>query len=391
MLCYEGRRKAIKVRKERDKASRREYTGDLTNPVLYSFLPSHAILEDAELRTKLYGCSISDTMDYYFKSRSLPDLRLSDYDIKINLENEKRNVKFKRVIDELKWNNEDMDSDLDDAENLIDKRDPVQVYIKACQQFKIHPRNVVIDGLATTELNLQEMSINDVDLKAIWLGNQGALLMADVLAKNDVIQELNISNNRIDKDGAAIFASKLELNRTIKKLWFGNNHIETLGSLMLLKAVDHINSQVEYLNLENILVNDDFTDLYTQINQYLRSLTVVHGGVRGRLGRLHPGVPGFTIMDDVDLKVLDQKTLHAFFQRDPFKILGRMAKESGHDFATALKKWDEEEHGIVLYEIYVEDFPNAVAEAGITLDKTLDHILWNYLKKVSKNGSVNYL
>ncbi len=39
---------------------------------------------------------------------------------------------------------------------------------------------------------------------------------------------------------------------------------------------------------KNILVNDDFIDLYTQINQYLRPLEVIHGGIRGRLGRAHP-------------------------------------------------------------------------------------------------------
>lgn len=31
---------------------------------------------------------------------------------------------------------------------------------------------------------------------------------------------------------------------------FGNNNIGTFGSLLLLKAIDHIQSQVEYLNIE---------------------------------------------------------------------------------------------------------------------------------------------
>ena len=71
-------------------------------------------------------------------------------------------------------------------------------------------------------------------------------------------------------------------------------------------------------------------------------------------------VPGFTIMDDIDLRHLDTKSLHAMFQRDPFKILGRMVKEGGFDFVKALKKWDEEEHGQLTYWIYVIDFPSAV-------------------------------
>jgi len=71
-------------------------------------------------------------------------------------------------------------------------------------------------------------------------------------------------------------------------------------------------------------------------------------------------VSGFTIMDDIDLRYLDIKSLHAIFQRDPFKILGRMAKEGGYDLSKALKKWDVEEHGNLTYSIYVIDFPSAV-------------------------------
>lgn len=40
--------------------------------------------------------------------------------------------------------------------------------------------------------------------------------------------------------------------------------------------------------VKNILINDDFLDLYTQINEYIRPLEVIHGGIRGRLGRVHP-------------------------------------------------------------------------------------------------------
>ena len=65
-------------------------------------------------------------------------------------------------------------------------------------------------------------------------------------------------------------------------------------------------------------------------------------------------------MDDIDLKYLDTKSLHAMFQRDPFKILNRMTKEGGYDLLKALKKWDIEEHGHLTYSIYVIDFPSAV-------------------------------
>lgn len=126
------------------------------------------------------------------------------------------------------------------------------------------------------------------------------------------------------------------------------------------------------------MINDDFLDLYTQINAYLRPLQVIHGGIRGRLGRDHPTckqksnrreneekeniilVSNFTIMDDLDLNSLDKKSLHALFQRDPLKILGRIVDEGHYDFIRALQKWDFEEHGHLTNSIYVIDFPSAV-------------------------------
>ncbi len=51
------------------------------------------------------------------------------------------------------------------------------------------------------------------------LNNQGAILIGNMLSNNETLIELDISNNRIEKDGADIFASKLEFNRRLKKLW----------------------------------------------------------------------------------------------------------------------------------------------------------------------------
>lgn len=51
------------------------------------------------------------------------------------------------------------------------------------------------------------------------LSNQGVILIGNMLSNNDTLIELDLSNNRIEKDGADIFASKLELNHRLKKLW----------------------------------------------------------------------------------------------------------------------------------------------------------------------------
>ena len=62
-------------------------------------------------------------------------------------------------------------------------------------------------------------SLERLNLMMNGLGNQGAILIANMLSNNEALIELDMSNNRIEKDGADIFASKLELNRRLKKLW----------------------------------------------------------------------------------------------------------------------------------------------------------------------------
>ena len=51
------------------------------------------------------------------------------------------------------------------------------------------------------------------------LGNQGVIFLANILVNNETLIELDLSNNRIEKDGTSVFASKLEMNRRLKKLW----------------------------------------------------------------------------------------------------------------------------------------------------------------------------
>ena len=80
-------------------------------------------------------------------------------------------------------------------------------------------------------------------------------------------------------------------------------------------------------------------------------------------------------MDDIDLRILDTKSLHAIFQRDPFQILGRMAKEGDYDLLNALKNWDISEHGHLTYTIYVIDFPSAV-KVSHRIPHSLFHLIY---------------
>lgn len=62
-------------------------------------------------------------------------------------------------------------------------------------------------------------SIERINLMMNGLGNQGVILLANILVNNETLIELDLSNNRIEKDGTSVFASKLEMNRKLKKLW----------------------------------------------------------------------------------------------------------------------------------------------------------------------------
>jgi hypothetical protein len=92
----------------------REYTGDLVHSLLYTFVPAHALLPTNDIHTQLLGCNLSNTFDYKFRPRSLPDLTHEKLQINFDPTFEKRNVKYKRMLNEIQFNDSDYDSQLTD-------------------------------------------------------------------------------------------------------------------------------------------------------------------------------------------------------------------------------------------------------------------------------------
>ncbi len=93
----------------------REYTGDLVHPLFYTFVPAHALLSDDDhFNIQLLSCNLNNTFDYKFRSNSLPDLTQEEYRINFDPNFEKRNVKYKRIINEIQFNDSDYDSQLND-------------------------------------------------------------------------------------------------------------------------------------------------------------------------------------------------------------------------------------------------------------------------------------
>lgn len=93
----------------------REYTGDLVHSLLYTFVPAHALLpSNNDIPTQLLSCNLSNTFDYKFRPRSLPDLTHEKLQINFDPTFEKRNVKYKRILNEIQFNDSDYDSQLND-------------------------------------------------------------------------------------------------------------------------------------------------------------------------------------------------------------------------------------------------------------------------------------
>ena len=138
-----------------------------------------------------------------------------------------------------------------------------------CNSLKVKEFNILcIYFIRCMYQSKNNQSLERLVLMMNRLGNEGAMLIANMLSNNETLIELDLSNNHIEKDGVDIFASKLEMNHSLLKVWvrifcffyrrlnflynqkFGNNNIGTFGSLLLLKAIDHVKSQIEYLNIE---------------------------------------------------------------------------------------------------------------------------------------------
>ncbi len=62
----------------------------------------------------LISCNLSNLFNYQFRPRSLPDLTHEEYQIDFDPNFEKRNVKYKRMLKEIQWNDADYDSELND-------------------------------------------------------------------------------------------------------------------------------------------------------------------------------------------------------------------------------------------------------------------------------------
>ncbi|KAJ8286022.1 hypothetical protein GJAV_G00033630 [Gymnothorax javanicus] len=125
--------------------------------------------------------------------------------------------------------------------------------------------------------------LRKVDLSYNGFGKEGAVALGDAIKINNVLEELNLGVNRIPPDGAVSFAAGLQQNKTLRKLGMARNPMQIVGCHAILKAIKgNPESAVEFLDFSDILVNQDFIDLYEEVKEVFPSFSVKHAGCLGK-------------------------------------------------------------------------------------------------------------
>ncbi|XP_078594102.1 uncharacterized protein LOC144871953 [Branchiostoma floridae x Branchiostoma japonicum] len=119
-------------------------------------------------------------------------------------------------------------------------------------------------------------------LDVSWNGfdDEGASGLATVLKYNEVLTYIDLTNNRITSKGAMKMAKALFINKTLQTLRLGKNPIDMDGSLQLLKAIrGNEQSGMHVLDLTDVLLSQEFLELYTVVQEERPHFSVVYGGV----------------------------------------------------------------------------------------------------------------
>ncbi|XP_052793098.1 leucine-rich repeat-containing protein 74A-like [Mya arenaria] len=109
------------------------------------------------------------------------------------------------------------------------------------------------------------------------LGKEGCIAMAKSLPGNKSLQHLDLTNNRIDVVALPFLLHGLVRNKGIESLHLAKNPMTTTGAKAVVKAVTGAaNMRIKYLNIEDIPVDKEFTDLVRTMREK-KSIDIDHG------------------------------------------------------------------------------------------------------------------
>ena len=120
---------------------------------------------------------------------------------------------------------------------------------------------------------VKAMQINTVlDISFIKLSDKEATAISDCLRVNDILQELNLSNNEITSEGATRIAEAMNVNTVLQKLDISNNWIDVEGLICLLQTANS-NSALQFLSItHNNVAQSEFLQIKQSVKQMFHHL-----------------------------------------------------------------------------------------------------------------------
>ncbi|XP_021370372.1 leucine-rich repeat-containing protein 74A-like isoform X2 [Mizuhopecten yessoensis] len=111
-------------------------------------------------------------------------------------------------------------------------------------------------------------------------GLDGSVAICDALKNNQTLEEIDLTNNRITAEGAVIIGKGLSVNETLVSIKMGKNPMQSAGCYGICAAIlRNPNSIMKELDFSDILVNNDFNDIYKQVQEQCPELKLKHGGM----------------------------------------------------------------------------------------------------------------
>ncbi|XP_033748788.1 leucine-rich repeat-containing protein 74B-like isoform X2 [Pecten maximus] len=119
-----------------------------------------------------------------------------------------------------------------------------------------------------------------INLSWNGFGLDGSIAMCDALKHNQTLEELNLTNNRITAEGAVILGKGISVNETLTSLKMGKNPMQSAGCYGICAAIlRNPNSILKELDFSDILVNNDFNEIYKQVQEQCPDMKLKHGGM----------------------------------------------------------------------------------------------------------------
>ncbi len=108
------------------------------------------------------------------------------------------------------------------------------------------------------KISLGYNGIRKLCLSWCHLGNEGALVIAEMLKSNSTLLVINLKGNAIEDDGALAIAEVLKLNSTLQKIDLKYNWIRVKGGLAIAEAMEFNSSLEEIFLMSNRIGKENF-------------------------------------------------------------------------------------------------------------------------------------